>query len=229
MNNTFINALIKDNMLQLNKKGFTLIELLVVIAIIGVLGSIVFAPFNEARKKGRDGKRMSELKSIQSSLLLFSEDNSGCFPDTKGSSSENGYFAKSNNKYIPSTLFNKIISGNSAATLNAAANAWTINKPYTLRSVGDDAQCSKTVASDPSFPNYQLFVELETHTTGLDGDADSNMSTVLGKVANAANTSYDGYDISAASTELCDSLAYKPGVTGTTAGSYQCIYDISNL
>ncbi|MEN9338354.1 MAG: hypothetical protein RI945_79, partial [Candidatus Parcubacteria bacterium] len=31
-------------------KGFTLIELLVVIAIIGILGAIVYAPFQTARR-----------------------------------------------------------------------------------------------------------------------------------------------------------------------------------
>ena len=44
---------------NLKPKGFTLIELLVVISIIGVLGSTIYAPFNEARKKGRDAKRVS--------------------------------------------------------------------------------------------------------------------------------------------------------------------------
>ena len=57
--------------LYIHNRGFTLIELLVVIAIIGVLGSIVFAPFNEARKKGRDGKRIAELKTLQSDLILL--------------------------------------------------------------------------------------------------------------------------------------------------------------
>lgn len=231
MNNTFINALIKDNMLQLNKKGFTLIELLVVIAIIGVLGSIVFAPFNEARKKGRDGKRIAELKGVQSSLLLFSEDNSGCFPDTAAASTKNGYFAKASNKYITSTLFGKIAPGNAAAAMNSNLNAWTANAPYTLRSIGDDAQCTKTVASDPSFPNYQLFVELETHTTGLDGDADGNMSIAAfnGKVAGTADTKYDGLDLSLTSApETCASSGYKPGVVSSAAASYQCVFDLSN-
>ena len=56
-------------------KGFTLIELLVVIAIIGVLASIVLASLDGARKKGRDARRISDLKQIQLALELFFDTN----------------------------------------------------------------------------------------------------------------------------------------------------------
>ncbi|MEI6352858.1 MAG: prepilin-type N-terminal cleavage/methylation domain-containing protein [Candidatus Nomurabacteria bacterium] len=63
-------------------KGFTLIELLVVIAIIGILGAIVYAPFQTARRKGRDAQKIVEIKNLQSSLLLYSDSNNGVFPAT---------------------------------------------------------------------------------------------------------------------------------------------------
>ncbi|MSU73655.1 prepilin-type N-terminal cleavage/methylation domain-containing protein [Candidatus Kaiserbacteria bacterium] len=53
------------------KKGFTLIELLVVIAIIGILSSIVLASLNSARKKGRDARRVADIKQIQLALELY--------------------------------------------------------------------------------------------------------------------------------------------------------------
>lgn len=53
------------------KRGFTLIELLVVIAIIGILSSIVLASLNSARKKGRDARRVSDVKQIQLALELY--------------------------------------------------------------------------------------------------------------------------------------------------------------
>ena len=53
------------------KKGFTLIELLVVIAIIGILSSIVLASLNSARKKGRDARRVADVKQIQLALELY--------------------------------------------------------------------------------------------------------------------------------------------------------------
>ncbi len=56
-------------------RGFTLIELLVVIAIIGVLSSVVLASLNGARKKGRDARRMSDVKQLKLALELYYNDN----------------------------------------------------------------------------------------------------------------------------------------------------------
>ena len=53
------------------KRGFTLIELLVVIAIIGILSSIVLASLNSARQKGRDARRLGDIKQIQLALELY--------------------------------------------------------------------------------------------------------------------------------------------------------------
>jgi prepilin-type N-terminal cleavage/methylation domain-containing protein len=61
------------------KRGFTLIELLVVIAIIGILASIVLASLDSARKKGRDARRIADIKQIQLALELY-YDASGVYP-----------------------------------------------------------------------------------------------------------------------------------------------------
>jgi prepilin-type N-terminal cleavage/methylation domain-containing protein len=63
-------------------KGFTLIELLVVIAIIGILGAIIYAPFQSARRKGRDAQRVIEMKNLVSSLTLYADSHQGYFPCT---------------------------------------------------------------------------------------------------------------------------------------------------
>lgn len=60
-------------------KGFTLIELLVVVAIIGILSSIVLASLNSARQKGRDARRVSDLKQLQLALELYYDAN-GAYP-----------------------------------------------------------------------------------------------------------------------------------------------------
>jgi prepilin-type N-terminal cleavage/methylation domain-containing protein len=62
------------------KRGFTLIELLVVIAIIGILASIVLASLDSARKKGRDARRIADVKQIQLALELYYDANSAYPP-----------------------------------------------------------------------------------------------------------------------------------------------------
>jgi prepilin-type N-terminal cleavage/methylation domain-containing protein len=59
--------------------GFTLIELLVVIAIIGILASIILASLSTAQAKGRDARRVSDIKQIQLALELYYDAN-GSFP-----------------------------------------------------------------------------------------------------------------------------------------------------
>lgn len=61
------------------KKAFTLIELLVVIAIIAILSSVVLASLNTARIKGRDARRVTDLKQLQSALEFYYDKN-GTYP-----------------------------------------------------------------------------------------------------------------------------------------------------
>ena len=63
----------------MKKRGFTLIELLVVISIIGILASIITVSLSTARAKGRDAKRIADIRSIQLSLEEYYNDN-GTFP-----------------------------------------------------------------------------------------------------------------------------------------------------
>ena len=109
----------------LNKTGFTLIELLVVMAIIGILSAVVLTSLNGARQKGRDARRISDVKQIQLSLELY-YDSTGGYPATIGTQGNsvlvtNGYIASlpvdpSNNavySYAPyaQTTNNTICSG----------------------------------------------------------------------------------------------------------------------
>ena len=57
----------------MRNKGFTLIELLVVIAIIGILSSVVLASLNTARSKGRDARRLSDLKQISNQVASLGD------------------------------------------------------------------------------------------------------------------------------------------------------------
>jgi prepilin-type N-terminal cleavage/methylation domain-containing protein len=58
-----------------SERAFTLIELLVVVAIIGLLASIILVSLGQAQKKGRDSRRLGDLKEIQTALELYYTDH----------------------------------------------------------------------------------------------------------------------------------------------------------
>ncbi len=78
--------------------GFTLIELLVVISIISLLSSVILASLNSARMKGRDAKRISELREIRTALELYFDAN-GYYPQSDCGWDCNGY----RNSYVDSS------------------------------------------------------------------------------------------------------------------------------
>ncbi len=65
-------------------RGFTLIELLTVLAIIGLLSSIAFAAFSEARTRARDSKRLQEMKQVVTAIELYKSQNAGAAPAQGG-------------------------------------------------------------------------------------------------------------------------------------------------
>ena len=90
-----------------NKKitqGFTLIELLVVIAIIGVLASVVLASLNNARRKSRDARRITDVKQLQLALeLQFDGVGAGNYPAANATcdgTDSNGLQPLKTNNYI---------------------------------------------------------------------------------------------------------------------------------
>lgn len=72
----YYDAIIK---LMPKTRGFTLIELLIAITIIAVLAAIGFVAYTGVLKSGRDSKRQSDLRSIQSALEQYNNDQ-GYYP-----------------------------------------------------------------------------------------------------------------------------------------------------
>jgi general secretion pathway protein G len=77
-----IRTLLRKNLDKVQPlRGFTLIELLVVVAIIGVLISLSFVGFLQARKSARDSKRRADLEQIRSALEIYRNDLKAYPPD----------------------------------------------------------------------------------------------------------------------------------------------------
>jgi prepilin-type N-terminal cleavage/methylation domain-containing protein len=66
-----------------NKKGFTLIEVLVVVSIIGLLASVVLVGLGGFRSRGRDARRVTDLKSLQNGMELYFARNNA-YPNALG-------------------------------------------------------------------------------------------------------------------------------------------------
>jgi len=62
------------------KACFTLIELLVVIAIIAILAAMLLPALSAARERARSSSCMSNLKSLGTTFLLYTDSNDGCLP-----------------------------------------------------------------------------------------------------------------------------------------------------
>jgi prepilin-type N-terminal cleavage/methylation domain-containing protein len=135
-------------MMNMKKRGFTLIELLVVIAIIGILASIVLASLDSARKKGRDARRVADIKQIQLALELYYDANSA-FPLTLSTAAlvTPGYIS-----VIPTDP-----SGSSWS--NAGAYYYSA---YAVGSAGGSIQ------------SYHLGASLETYASAISTDRDHN-------------------------------------------------------
>lgn len=63
----------------MRRRAFTLVELLVVIAIIGLLSTIAAVSLGTARSKGKDTKRIADLKQVRSALDMYYQEN-GVYP-----------------------------------------------------------------------------------------------------------------------------------------------------
>ena len=138
-------------------KGFTLIELLVVIAIIGILGAIIYAPFQSARRKGRDAQRVIEMKNLVSSLTLYADSHHGYFPCTLA------VLQAGQSDSLPA-----------AANLNPADAGGSDNSKYNYVAYTDGVADSNVDSGDTTHcPNrvigYHLWTHLETANAAING------------------------------------------------------------
>lgn len=59
------------------RRGFTLIELLAVIAIIGIIVAAALISMSTARAKGRDSRRVADVRAVMTALEIYQADQGG--------------------------------------------------------------------------------------------------------------------------------------------------------
>lgn len=105
------------------KKGFTLTELLTVIAILVLLAAVVIPNLNSMRIRGRDTKRISDLKELQVALERY-YDRTGNYPN----SSATGTSCDSNSLSLGDLVTQNLISSLPTDPINSDGRCYVYIK-----------------------------------------------------------------------------------------------------
>jgi prepilin-type N-terminal cleavage/methylation domain-containing protein len=201
-------------------RGFTLIELLVVIAIIGLLSTVIAAPITEARKKGRDSKKISDLRSIVTALNIYADDNGGQYP---------GGIEDLVPRYLPN-----LPTGAATSTIGRDKYMYVVykesgrNVAYHLgvklesgnQALGDDADCGGMDAG-PLAGNVAC--------VGTSAETNRLPACVTGCTASQNNYAASGAGSPAAASLSSDfGSGADTGTTSCTSALNNCIYDLVN-
>ncbi|MDO8571251.1 MAG: prepilin-type N-terminal cleavage/methylation domain-containing protein [bacterium] len=128
-----------------NQKGFTLVELLVAIGIIGILATVTTVSVSSIRAKGRDTKRVTDVKAIQSNLEIFAETNGG-YPNPATKASIEGLW---------------MCNGDKAAAFKDDTGCVAANRIFRVPKNPAPGGGKYAYTGDASFQTYKLFFRLE--------------------------------------------------------------------
>jgi len=123
-----------------SKYGFTLVELLIVIAIFALIANFTMVSLNNARRKSRDAKRMSDIAQLRNALHLYSVNGNG-FPAGDG---------------LPLGSSNYLILNGNGWGINTTAPVFMFNVPRDPQMVNDTASaCTDSSSSPCDYGYYQ--------------------------------------------------------------------------
>ncbi|HTR18704.1 MAG TPA: prepilin-type N-terminal cleavage/methylation domain-containing protein [Candidatus Paceibacterota bacterium] len=134
-----------------DSNGFTLIELLVVVAIIGLLASIILVSLTTARAKGRDARRLADLKEMANAMELAS---AGTKPITLTGCTTAGSLASACATASTGLNLSSYADPSGVATA-CASKTGTVNCNYTMEIANGTTQ------------NFEICVYLETQSGPL--------------------------------------------------------------
>jgi general secretion pathway protein G len=135
---------LNSNSYKKGQGGFTLMELLVVVAIMAILLAVIMVSVSSSRQKGRDARRINDMRSISNALEL--------------------YFAQ--NRTYPAGI------PTGSATLGLTALVPNYISAIPQDPSGTDYWYTGLNGTPPSCNGYHLGVSLETNNTVLASDAD---------------------------------------------------------
>ena len=123
---------------MIKKSGFTLIEVLIVVFIIGLLASVVLIGLGAFRQRGRDARRVADLRSAQNALELYYTKNNQ-YPKVTGSGSQTWTDLETaiNNANIGVSSIPKDPLGGSA-TYEYSSDATDVPQSYVLKAALED-------------------------------------------------------------------------------------------
>jgi prepilin-type N-terminal cleavage/methylation domain-containing protein len=201
--------------------GFTLIELMVVIAIIALLATIITASLGSSRQKGRDARRVSDIKTIQLALENYYNDNL-MFPKNIYATSG----TPPNNGLAPNYLSVVPTDPSSSVTPTTCASSPSTSGCYTYMVYAYGASGACTTGNPPV--KYHLGVALEqTTNAALTSDVDapvagSGVMTGFTPCTAAGSGDFDGTNAAAAPARCTNT-----GGTAQPGGTETC-YDVTN-
>lgn len=222
---------------NLTLRGFTLLELIVVIAIISILAVIIAPSFNSALRRARDAKRVTELKNIQTDLLIFSQtqNNGQYYPhhlwaSTRSAIGSNG----TPNNSRPQSSSDNIAPAPALISLynelGKQAPQGVLNGEY--KYVG--LRCRTDFAAGNQAKSCQSFVlwtNLEDANSALDDDNDVNTPDLTSGVCGVDSTysTCTGYIVPNNSTSGTRGVAGSgsEACTSKSTTATDCVFDLS--
>lgn len=143
-------------------RGFTLIELLIVITIIAILAALGLTAYQAVYKSGRDSKRQSDLKTLQSALQQFHGDQH-FYPQLGNNNGQLRFDAPLKNPTGTKTYLNLVPQD----SLTPAYCYQALRSSQTCDSVPGSGDCDNSSTNyDVRCSSYCLYARLENPPSG---------------------------------------------------------------